>query len=142
MPDSAGSIGYGTLLKRGNGATPEVFSVVGECLDLDGPLLDKTMVDFTNQSSPDGYEEQKPGMKLATELPFSVVYVPGSQEYADLKTDWDNGTLRNFQFVNNDDTNIVWTFSAYVKTLQAKAPIKDKMTANVVLANIRGYTVS
>ena len=54
-----GVIGLGTLLKIGDGATPEVFAAIAEVKDITGPGLSREFAEFTRQQSSGGYREYK-----------------------------------------------------------------------------------
>ena len=61
-------IGYGTIIARGNGAVPEVFTAIAEVISIDGPGLDSDDVEVTHLSSPGGYREYKGGLKEPGEV--------------------------------------------------------------------------
>jgi hypothetical protein len=46
-----GVIGLGTLLKIGNGASPEVFTAIAEVLGITGPGLTREFAGFTHRQS-------------------------------------------------------------------------------------------
>ena len=48
---------YGTLLKLGDGGTPENFTTIAEVRDIGGPELGADVVDVTSHDSPGAWEE-------------------------------------------------------------------------------------
>ena len=54
-----GVVGLGTLLKIGDGASPETFTAIAEVKDITGPNMSMEFAEFTHQQSTDGYREYK-----------------------------------------------------------------------------------
>jgi hypothetical protein len=120
-------IGAGTSLNRGDGATPEVFTSVGEIVGtLKGPSLTRDMKDATNMSSPNQREEVIPGILKTGTVDFDVSYVRGNVQHAGLVADIKNAVLRNFQLIFPDDPTNPVTFSAYVQKAELSVPVEDK----------------
>lgn len=124
---------YPTLLKRGDAATPEVFTTIAEVGDIDGPTLKSQMEDATSHSSA-GWEEKIPTIQSVGQIKFPVNFIPSNATHsyaAGLVKDWYNRTKRNFQLYYPDATTC--TFSAYVAEVAMKNPVKGKLTADVTL---------
>jgi hypothetical protein len=128
---------FGTLLKRGNGASPtEVFTSIAEVLDIGGISLENMMADVTSQLAPGGYEESVPTTKKAGPIAFKLNFVPTNttQSYATgLIKDYDDQTLRHFQVVFPDTGSTTWAFSAYVSKVDIAAPVKGILSGDVIL---------
>jgi hypothetical protein len=75
MSESQGIVGLGTQIKIGNGASPEVFTLVGEPTDIDGPEVTQDYVDFTHMQSTGGFKEEKPTWKSSGNVTFTCAYV-------------------------------------------------------------------
>jgi hypothetical protein len=132
MADELAAIG--TLLKRGNGGTPESFTTIANVGDIAGPTLKATMEDVTNHSSPGKFEETMPTTKSLGQIKFPVNFIPTNATHsyaAGLVKDWSDGTKRNFQMVFPDSTT--WSFAAYVEEVSFKAPTKGLLAADVTL---------
>ena len=124
----------GTLLQRGDGSTPEVFTTVGGIDGFDGPnestgVLDVTALDdTTRQKLPDGIVD---GGTLSLKL--------GWAPYADiqqlgLRTDFAARTLRNFKIVCTDVHGTVITFAAYVTGYNGPSiAVAGKSTGTITL---------
>lgn len=124
---------YKTQFKRGNAATPEVFTLIAEAGDYDGPNLKTTMDDATTHSS-NGWEEKKPTIKSVGQIKFPIAFISTDTTHSagqGLVYDWANGTLHNYQMVFPD--GVTWTFSCYVSELNFKGTVKGHETADVVL---------
>lgn len=132
-----GVIGLGTLLKIGDGETPENFSAVAEVKDITGPGLTREFAEFTHQQSVGGYREYKPTFKNSGDVTFKCNFLPDdtTQGFATegLLKDYDDGTLRNFQLEFPDVGATKASFAAYVANLQPTAPVGAALELNVTL---------
>jgi hypothetical protein len=129
-------LGAGTLLKRGDGATPEVFTPIAEVKDISGPHLTRDFEDVTHQSSPGGYTESLPKLKSGGELQFDLHFLPADPTQsatAGLIADYDTGAKRNFKLVYPFTPNVTASFAAYVQSFDPKAPVNAAITAAVTL---------
>ncbi|MCL5995493.1 MAG: phage tail tube protein [Chloroflexi bacterium] len=132
-----GIAAFGTLLKIGDGGTPtETFTTVAEVTDIGGPELSLETIDFTHHSSPGGWRQFLPGLKDGGEISFSINFIPtnATQGHATgVLGDLDDRTQRNFQLVFPDAGSTTWTFPALVTKFAPKAPIDDKLSADITL---------
>ena len=134
MPITNAIPAFGTLLKRGDGATPEVFTAIAEVGDIAGPSLKSQMEDATNHGSTGGYTESMPTVKSMGQLKFPISFIPSNATHsavAGMIYDWVNKTKRNYQMVFPDGT--VWTLPVYVAEFSLKAPVKTLLVADVAL---------
>ncbi len=131
---SNGISAHGTLLKRGDGGSPQTFATIAEVGDIDGPTLKAVMEDFTHHGS-GGYVERKPVLKDASQLKFQVHFISSDATHdktTGLVADWGNKTLRDFKIYFPDSSG--FSFSGYVEEIGFKAPVKGKLTADVTLS--------
>jgi len=127
-------VGYLTQFKRGDGGSPEVFTLIAEAGDFEGPEFKSEMDTVTSHSS-GGFLEQIPTIQSVGQIKFPINFIPTNSihSYAlGLVKDWKNRTLRNFQMVWPDGTT--WLLPAFVSGIGPfKAPVKGPLTAPVVL---------
>src|SRR4051812_16295477 len=100
MTASAGSIGYGAKLKRGDGASPEGFTTLAEVRKISGVGSKRGLVDFTNLDSPLTSMEYKLAMKDGLEFSAECNWIPDNttqDQSVGMIADHDNGTVRNFK---------------------------------------------
>lgn len=76
MPDSDARTGYGALLKRGDGNSPETFSTVYGIKSMQGPSITRDTHDVTSMTSPGGYKQYIGGLKDGGELTFDANWLP------------------------------------------------------------------
>ena len=131
---SAATAGIGTLLKIGDGATPEVFTTIAEVLDIAGPGLTSDLVDITNMSSAGSWEESLPTILRSGEITFSVNFLPTNttqSSVAGLINDFENRTNRNFELVFTDTPATTWSISGYVTNVTTQMPVAGATTMDV-----------
>src|SRR5689334_7802923 len=99
------AIGWSTLFKSGNGATPEVFATIAEVTSITPPAFSRDTVDATHEQSPYGYREFIAGLTDAGEVSFDINFVPDSVEVAGFLAELDatgSAAVKNRQIVFPD----------------------------------------
>lgn len=127
---------FGTLLKIGDGATPEVFTTIAEVRDISGIDLELDTEEVTSHSSTDGWVEKIGTLLSMGPIKFGINWVPTGATHSfttGLVKDMVNRTRRNFQLVLPNIGATTWAFSAFVKAFSAKAPVKGELGADVTL---------
>lgn len=127
---------FGTLLKIGDGGSPENFTTIAEVKDISLSHFARDMIDVTTHSSTEGWREFMAGLKSGGEVTFEINFLPTDATHsyaAGLLHDWEGGTLRNFKIVLTDAGNTTWTFAAIVSDFVPKAPVSGALTAAVTL---------
>lgn len=81
MAETEASIGYGIILKKGNGAGPEVFTDFGlELTTVGVPGISRSTQDATHMQSPDGYTELIYGLKTAKPFTVQFNFIPANTQ--------------------------------------------------------------
>jgi len=128
---------YGTLLKIGDGMTPENFTTILHVQDITPPPLKQITDDATSHDSPGGWTEIKPTMLEGGDVKFGILYVPSAATHnatTGLIADLHAKTLRNFQLIWPDGVATTWSFAGYVTGFAPKAPVKKNLTADVTIS--------
>lgn len=137
MPETQGVVGLGTLLKIGDGQSPEVFTAIAEVKDITGPGLTQEFAEFTHQQSPNRFREYKPTFKNSGDVTFKVNMLPDdlTQGFttSGLLKDYEDQTLRNFQILYPDAGATLAAFHAYVANMQPAAPMAAPLEFNLTL---------
>ena len=129
--------GYGTMLKMGDGAEPEVHTTIAEVKDISGPGYETGTHDVTNQSSPGAVREFIAGLIDAGEVTFDVNWLPGNATH-----DASTGllaaqlarALKSFQLVWPQFTpNEQCAFDALVTGFEVSSPVDDPLSASITL---------
>lgn len=127
---------FGTLLKIGDGGTPETFTTIAEVTDINGISLKSNTEDTTNHSSPGSFEEKIVTTLTMGPIKFGINFIPTAATHSystGLIKDWYNKTKRNFQLVFPDTGHTTWSFPSFVTLVDIKAPVKGKLPADVTL---------
>lgn len=131
MPESNAISSFGTLLQRGDGSDPEVFSTIAEVQDIKPPALSADTEEVTHQDSPNGWKEYLPTLLDAGEVTFDLNFIPTDTGHTALITDMTSRVKRNFKVVFPDGST--WSFAAYVTGFEPDAPVSGKLSASVTL---------
>lgn len=103
--------GFGTLLKRGDAATPtEAFTAVGEALTISGPSYSAEAIDVTNMDSPNNaHEKIGEGLVDGGEISIEGNYIYDDAQQDGILTDMYAGTSRNWKIVLSNSQEIAFT---------------------------------
>lgn len=125
-------IGYGTLFASGNGASPEVFTTLGEVTAITPPGWSRDTVDATHEQSPGAHREFIAGLADAGEVSMDVNYVPGNAASASLEAEkalTGSSAAINRRITFPDGSYMI--FVGILTAFEPDAPIDDKMSASV-----------
>lgn len=123
---------FGTLVKYGDGASPEVFTTVSELKDITPPDFSVEDIEVTHQASTDGYQEYIPGLVDGGEVSFDLNFVPGTASHTAMLTKLGSAAC-NWRIVYPAAVNYRWAFKAYVKAVSTKAPLSGTSEGSVTL---------
>lgn len=132
MSTSNGKIGFGTLIKIGDGASPEVFTTIGEHFQSSPVGATKPLVDFTHHESPNTFREYKCGVADGDEINASANWVASETGQAAVRTAFNAGTPYNFQVIS-PDTDETAAFAAIVTHHDVDRPLDDRQVFNFTL---------
>jgi len=124
--------GFGALLKRGDGGGTEVFTTIGEVVNIGAIETGLDTVEATHMESPSAHKEWIPTLLDAKEISVELNYLPGDTQQNNLRSDMFNRTLRNFQCTIPGSAKVV-SFAAYVTNLGPAFPHDGKMTQTLNL---------
>ena len=120
----------GTLVQRGNGATPEVFTTIAEVTGIPGlGGAAPTFTEVTHLLST--RKEWRRGLPDEGEITLPMNLIPGDPAQIGLWQDLDSGVVRNFK-ITFDDGNTV-SFGAIVAQLPIAGERDGILTVNAVL---------
>lgn len=123
----------GVKLKRGDGGGSEVFTIIAELTSVPGVERTRNEIDATSLDSTD--EEVLVGIRRAGSIQIEGNFVSTNAQQQGLNSDFEAGTLRNFQIDFNDRaTPTTYSFAAYITALKFGGGGVDevqKMTATL-----------
>lgn len=121
----------GVEIKRGDGASPEVFTKIAEIASFDGPGGSAAVIDATSLDST--AREKLMGLADEGQFSFEMNLVPDDTAQTGLRTDRTNRTLRNFEIALTDAAATTLSFAAFVLEFAISGAVDDKVTANCTL---------
>ncbi len=122
----------GTVLKIGNGASPEVFSAISEIKTFTGPGGSAAVIDVTDLSS--AAKEKRMGLADEGQLSFTINYIPSDTEHAALRTARATRVETNFQLVFTDASpSTTWDFSGFVTNFAVSGSVDGVIEAQVTI---------
>lgn len=129
-----------TKLKRGDGGSPETFTLVGEVRSISGPSESVETIDVTSQDST-AKEFISAGLVDGGEVTLEMNLIGSDAQQQGLRSDMVNGTLRNFKLELNDHaTNpTTFSFSAIVTNMEPSAELGSQYSTSVTL-KVSGLT--
>jgi predicted secreted protein len=125
-----------TFLKRGNAASPEVFSTVAQVRSIVGPGISGNVVDITTHSAADPWRTKIVTLLDAGDVSFDISFIPTEASHSSttgLLADFKARTLRNWQLVFPDSVSTTWLFSGYVTKFSNSEPVDGVLLASIVI---------
>lgn len=126
---TAATVAYGMSIKKGAGTN------VAEITNMDGPNVDRDMIEVTNMQSPSQAKEFIAGLIDAGEVTLSVNYLPQNATHKLLLTDLvaANQAAATYTITLTDSGSSTISASFLVKSFKLKGAVADKMAADFVL---------
>lgn len=121
----------GTTFGVANVGSPAIFSFISEVRNIPGPAETSDEIDVTHLMSLNGYREFIQGFKNTEDLSIEMNHVPSDASQAQLRSDFQAGTVRIYQITWPDSHTA--TFNAYVKGVTSTANVGDAVPFNVTL---------
>lgn len=118
----------GTVLKVGDGGGTEVFTAIGEGINITGPNYSHSPTEATNHDSPGFFEEWIAGKRSAGEVTIEANYIVGAtpQQVGTL-ADLVSGVTRHYKLVRPTSATETVSFSALVKSVVVDHPYNGKL---------------
>ncbi len=123
----------GIVIARGDGGSPEVFTLIAEISDFDGPGGERPDIDISSLDST--AREFLPGLKDGGDFTFTANMLPVDAQHVGLR-DVDlaeTTTARNFRITLTDTGATTISFAAFVKQYRPSGGVDDKLIANVTM---------
>ena len=124
--------GIGSLLKQGDGASPEVFTTVSSVSSISGPSTSAETYDVTSHDTSGGYKSFIAGLMDGGEVTFDVFFNGTETTHIALDTTFQARTVRNWTLTPNGSTK-KWAFSGVITKLDYKYPVNGPQTASCTI---------
>lgn len=120
-----------TTLKRGDGASSESFTAIGEILSMGQSGMTAELIDVTNLSSSGSYREYVTGFLDAGEIALECNFVLA--DYNTFKADFEARATDNYQIVFPDSGATTLDFAAYITNCSITANTGEQVKVAVTL---------
>lgn len=124
---------FGTLLKVGDGQTPEEFTTIAELASISGPSLSADVLESTTHNTPTPWKRFVSGLLDAGEINCDLNFNPGEPTHSatgGVIRDMVNRLCKNYQIVFPDDGNTTWTCPLIVTGFEMTANPAELLTAS------------
>jgi predicted secreted protein len=128
---SIAKISNGTLLKIGDGASPENFTTIPEVMRLSGPSVRFDLLDVTSHDTVGFFREWIPGLADGERVSATINWRPSNTIHKSVRVDAYARTNRNIRIVFPDSTDNTVTCSTYIENELPKADVGTPMTKDI-----------
>lgn len=128
---SIAKIANGTLFKIGDGASPEIFTTIPECMKIAGPNIKFDLLDVTSHDSAGFFKEYIPGLADGDVVTTDINWRPSNTIHILLRTNQYGRVLTDFLVVFPDTPDNTVSLTAYVQTMTPTADIGKPLLATV-----------
>lgn len=123
--------GSGTVFSRGDAASPEVFTNVGDVISIAGPAITKDEIEVTALDSTS--KEFIGALDDPGEITMELNWNPQDSEHVNLRTDAEGSVVRNYRVTWSDVSATVVTFAAEVMEFTLNTEPNDAVKASTRL---------
>lgn len=132
--------GVGTAFKRSNMQSSPTFTAIAEVNNITGPSMSRDTIDVTSLDSTGGYREFIGGFRDGGTVNFNMNFTLAG--YNNMKDDFEDSALRDYQIVLPDAGATTFEFSGLVTELPLEIPMDDKITCAVTIKISGAVTLS
>src|SRR5262245_57855039 len=125
MAATLAKLGFGSALKRGDGGSPETFTVVDEVKVIPAIRTKRELVKVTHHQSPSGFQEYILGLKDGEEMQFEGNYIDSAQQQG-VQSDHENEIKRNWQVTVPAATGTkTFSFPGLITACEVDPPMEE-----------------
>lgn len=126
----------GVQLKRGDGASEEAFTLIGEILGCPLPPMDSEEIKVTHLNSPEGFNEYILGFKESGILEIPMNFV--RDDFEQMFNDYLAQDEHNYQYYIPDDSDTTFSFRGRVKAVGGEGAVVGNQIKTNVSIRITG----
>jgi len=130
----------GTVLKRGNSASPEVFTAIPSVVSIDGPTATNEEIDTTHLGST--ARESIGSLPDYGSMNLEVMWDERDATHAAMRTDFQNRTVRNYQVIDTGSPQKTGNFSGWIKTLPQSYNANDVVRGSIEIRLTGAFNVT
>lgn len=127
----------GTLIARGDGASPEVFVTIPGCTGSPVPQPKLDIVDVTSHDTTGGWDDVIPSIKHGQTVDITMNMIQGNATQALLFADFEARAVSNYKVTlpvpSGGTTGAVFAFAAYVTEMTPTTDVTKQLTWKSIL---------
>jgi len=125
--------GVGAKLQLGDGASPQVYTAIGEVLNISGPELSAEQIEVTSLDSTGGYKEYIPGLLDGGTVSIEFNYADGDTQQETLRTrvSTTNQAAAAYRIVIPDSPHSYVAFNGIVESYSMSIESGSAITVSV-----------
>ena len=121
-------LGWGALFQIESLNSPNDWVTVAEVFNISPPGLQRPALDKSFGNAPNEWTTSQPGMPNASEMGIEFNFVPGGDDYSNLKSQFDDQVIRTCRIVFPEGETM--EFEAYIIELSSEVPVDGQMKAS------------
>lgn len=134
MAKTQGQIGFGTTIHIGDGASPEVYTKVGELYELSEVGAEKELVKMTHHDSPNRFQEYILGLADGSQITCAANFIKSDTGQAAIRTAFDAEGETSFRVIGPTGAQQeTLDFGALVMSHNVDRPLEDRQAFNFTL---------
>jgi len=143
MAQTVGQIGFGTTFGIGDGASPEVFTLIGELFAVSPVGAEKPLVDFTHHTSPNTFKEWLTGVADGTEITLSANFVASDAGQILVRTTFNGILAVNMEVTGPSGAQAeTAAFAGIITAHDVDRPLEDRQVFNFTVKVAGSITYS
>jgi len=122
---------FGALLKKGDGASPEVFTTIAQVGDITGPSQKADTIETTTHDNANAYRTFIAGLLEGGDIKVPIFFDPANSTHTGLITTLEARVACNFTLVIPSSPTKTWSFAGVVTDLGHSYKLKDAIMADL-----------
>lgn len=124
---------FGTLLKKGDGASPEVFTSIAQVGGFSGVNQKADTIDITTHNQANAYKAFTAGLLEGGEVKFPIFFDAANATHSGLVTTFEARVAVNWQLVPPFSPAAKWSFSGLLIDIGHKYELNGAIMADITI---------
>ena len=124
---------FGTLIKKGDGASPEVFTAVAQVQGITGPGQKADTIETTTHNQANAYKTYIAGLMEGGEIKFNCFFDPANATHLGLITTLEARVPVNWQLLPPFSPTIKFSFSGLLVDVGHKYELNGATMADITI---------
>lgn len=122
---------FGALLKKGDGASPEVFTTIANLMDISGPAQKVDTIDTTVHNNANAYKTFIGGLMEGGDVKVPIIFDPADATHLGLITTLEARVTANYQLSIPATPSVKWSFAGLITGLSHTYKLNGVLMADL-----------